>query len=60
MNVCTLLGQVGREGNVSEERKEESEKMKKEVRPVLEKTVTSGEGETKLKGSAKQALALWK
>lgn len=60
VNVCTLLGQVGREGNVSAERSMELQKMKAEVRPVLEKVSMVGDEETKLKGAAKKALQLWK
>ena len=60
VNVCALLGQVGRQGNVSAERQEELENTKKEIRPILEKIVAGGEGETKLQVAAKQALVLWK
>ncbi|THH12748.1 hypothetical protein EW146_g7403 [Bondarzewia mesenterica] len=59
VNVCALLGQIGRAGVVSSERAAELAKLKGEVRPLLE-TAANTEQPTKLKLSAAKALQLWK
>ncbi|TFY83894.1 hypothetical protein EWM64_g117 [Hericium alpestre] len=58
VNVCTLLGHIGREGAVTADRATELEKVKTETKPLLD-VVAGAEQESRLKAAAVKALQLW-
>ncbi|KAA1469477.1 hypothetical protein DENSPDRAFT_835109 [Dentipellis sp. KUC8613] len=58
INVCTLVGHIGRKGATTADREAELAKVKAEVKPLLEQAAAS-ERESRLKLAAAKALQLW-
>lgn len=59
-NVCSLLGQLGRKGVVTESRAEDMARMQRTTKELLEGLATDSEGNTQMvSASARRALEAW-